>query len=238
MRSRPEPPRPLDAFEARLLDDLQTYRSALDERSLPRSVRSPRRSRIRRSSALAAAVGLAVAGVAAAVVLTRPDAADLAVAGVACADRAVERPNLSIVVSDGRAPAALCADLWRRGEVVAGVGSVPELTACVARTGAVVVYPAPRDICSELGEDPVPAGFTAASARLTAFRREVTALLDPGTGTCPDLERAVAIVRAELTRRSIEGWSVRGDDASNGTCSTLGFDTSTHTVIVSRLTTR
>lgn len=234
MSSSPDPHRPLDAFEARLLDDLQVYRSRVTVQSGRASERPTRtRPHLR---LLAAGGGLLVAGgVAAAVVLSRTDATDLAIAGVACADRVEGQPNLAIAVSDGETPVALCTRLWRTGAVAGPTRTVPPLTACVAKAGSVVVYPAAAGVCARLGLATVPEGFEAASATFTAFRRAVSTRLDPAGAPCPDLDTAVRIVRAELARRHITGWSVRADRGTAGNCATIGFEPGSRTVVVSRL---
>lgn len=237
MSSPAEPKRQLNAFEARLLDDLHVFRAQTAASPEPSRV-SPTTSRVLRRILITASAVLAAGGVAAAVVLTRPDATDLAVAGVACADRVDTRPDLTVVVSSGESPVDLCAELWRQGAVAASSMRVPRLTACVAKTGAVIVYPAAGDVCAQLGLGVVPEDFESASATITAFRTAVGARLDPAGRSCPGFGAALRIVRSEMNRHHLDDWRVRADHGSSGDCATIALDSGAKVVTVSRLQSR
>lgn len=226
----------LDAFQARLLDDLMPLARERAARSGAAPVPAPaRRRRSRRRVAAVAAVALvAGAGVASSVVMTWPRADQAAAVGIGCVDAVSAEPDATtIVAADGRAPVEICADLWRDGVVSARAsGAVPPLTACLTDAGAVIVYPtADRDVCERFGSTAdLPADYERVATQMARFRRALDARLSAG-GACRAAEQGAAIARAELRRAGIRGWTVDISPGAGG-CVSFGLDGPTRSVII------
>lgn len=237
MNRRPGGEPSLDPFQARLMDDLMRFVEGRSSREPAAPKRPSIRRRRRRALFVAVAVLLVSAAAATAVVLTRPDAQVVAAAGIACADRVAERPDLAIVVADGRSPVEVCAGLWRNGQIVSGSrGEPPELTACVSETGAVFVFPSGPAVCDKLGMTRgLPADYSPVAATLAGFRRALASRLEPAGGACPPIAEAAAIAEDELHRFGLRGWSVTVDDGGSGECASFGLDAQARTVVVSRI---
>ncbi len=161
---------------------------------------------------------------------------------MACYELANLEAPTEVAFLDQRGPLAACADLWQRGVLGVG-GSVPQLTECVLDSGLVGVFPTTsgREFCRQLDLPPtvsVPtttAGPTSLSqsptdvaARVLAFRDSIsTHFVD---ASCVDPRTGAVIVRRELDRAGLTGWSVRGEEglASDGftaerPCATLSL---------------
>jgi hypothetical protein len=54
---------------------------------------------------------------------------------------------------------ALCAALWRQGDVLTGDITPPHLVACVLDTGVVAVFPGDDSTCERLGLSAAPADY-------------------------------------------------------------------------------
>jgi hypothetical protein len=67
---------------------------------------------------------------------------------IGCFETAELDGSIAVVNADGRNPTAICAKLWRKGDM--GLGPAPEsLAACVLETGAVGVFPSSgKDTCN------------------------------------------------------------------------------------------
>jgi hypothetical protein len=154
---------------------------------------------------------------------------------VGCYETAELDGNIAVVNADGRAPAAVCAELWRQGDM--GPGPAPEnLAACVLETGAVGVFPSwGKDTCEQLGLADVPRTYAAEAERFAALRDAIAAELGASYGSterdskCLGEEEARALVRRELTARGYEDWSIEviGDGfTTESPCAAvgLGFD--------------
>ncbi|MGD9696275.1 MAG: hypothetical protein AB7V42_11520 [Thermoleophilia bacterium] len=237
MTRRPGGDPVLDPFQARLLEDLTRYVEGRAQLPLDdvRPARA-RRSARRRVLLAAAALLLVAAAAAAAVIAGRPDAQTAAVAGVACADAASDTPDLAIIAADGRPPLEVCAQLWRTRQIAGSSGDVPQLTPCLADSGAIIVYPAGPGICARLGLDPeIPAGYADAGRRINAFRRALVTRLEPTAEGCPSATEAGVLAEEELGRAGLAGWSVEVDTRGVGECASFGMDAARRVVTVTPL---
>jgi hypothetical protein len=138
------------------------------------------------------------------------------------------------VNADGRDPTAICAELWRQGDV--GPAPAPKsLAACGLETGEVGVFPSSsRDTCKQLGLADLPPTYAAEAERFAALRNAIAVGLGASYGSterhprCLREEEARALVRHELDARRYEGWSIEviGDGFTKGECAGvgLGFD--------------
>jgi hypothetical protein len=155
---------------------------------------------------------------------------------VGCYETAELDGNIAVVNADGRAPTAVCAELWRQGDMGPGLGPAPEnLAACVLETGAVGVFPSSgKDTCEQLGLADVPRTYAAEAERFAALRDAIAAELGASYGSterdpkCLREEEARALVRRELTARGNEDWSIEviGSGFTESPCAAvgLGFD--------------
>jgi hypothetical protein len=153
---------------------------------------------------------------------------------VGCYETAELDGNIAVVNADGRAPAAVCAELWRQGDM--GPGPAPEsLATCVLETGAVGVFPSSgKDTCEQLGLTYLPLTYAAEAKRFAALRDAIAAELGASYGSterdpkCLGEEEARALVRRELTAHGYEGWSIEviGSGFTESPCAAvgLGFD--------------
>ena len=153
---------------------------------------------------------------------------------VGCFETAELDGNIAIVNADGRRPRAICAELWRQGDM--GPGPAPEsLAACVLETGAIGVFPSSgEDTCEQLGLADFPPGYAEEAERFAALRDAIAAELGASYGSserapkCLREEEARALVRHELAARGYEDWSIEviGGGFAESPCAAvgLGFD--------------
>jgi hypothetical protein len=153
---------------------------------------------------------------------------------VGCFETAELDGNVAIVNADGRDPTAICAELWRQGDM--GPGPAPEsLAACVLGTGELGVFPSSgEDTCQRLGLADLPRMYAAEAERFAALRDAIAAELGASYGSterdpkCLREEEARALVRRELAARGYEDWSIEvmGGGFTEGPCAAvgLGFD--------------
>jgi hypothetical protein len=153
---------------------------------------------------------------------------------VGCFETAELDGNIAIVNADGRGPTAICAELWRQGDM--GPGPAPKsLAACVLETGAVGVFPSSgKDTCEQLGLADLPPTYAAEAERFAALRDAIAAELGAPYGSterdpkCLREEEARGLVRGELDARGYEDWSIAviGGGFTESPCAAvgLGFD--------------
>ena len=153
---------------------------------------------------------------------------------VGCFETAELDGNIAIVNADGRGPTAICAELWRQGDM--GPGPAPKsLAACVLETGAVGVFPSSRkDTCEQLGLADLPSTYAAEAERFAALRDAIAAELGASYGSterdpkCLREGEARGLVRRELAARGYEDWSIEviGGGFAESPCAAvgLGFD--------------
>jgi hypothetical protein len=153
---------------------------------------------------------------------------------VGCFETAELDGNIAVVNADGRNPTAICAELWRQGDI--GPGAAPEsLATCVLDTGAIGVFPSSgEDTCEQLGLTDLPPGYAEEAERLAPLRNAIAAELGASYGSterapkCLREEEARALVRHELAARGYEDWSIEviGDGFTESPCAAvgLGFD--------------
>ena len=149
---------------------------------------------------------------------------------VACYELADLESRAEVLSVEGGGPVAACAELWRQGVLGPG-GSVPPLEECTLASGVPAVFPVTpgRDSCAALGmpadpsagDQPAPPSEDV-NARVLAVR---DALL-PRFLAVPCVEPAAgaAIVREELDRAGLGGWTIRSDDfTAEQPCATLSM---------------
>ena len=153
---------------------------------------------------------------------------------IGCFETAELDGSIAIVNADGRNPTAICAELWRQGDM--GHGPAPEkLAACVLETGAVGVFPSSgKDTCEQLGLTDLPPTYAAEAERFAALRDAIATELGASYGgterapKCLREEEARALVRHELAARGYEDWSIEviGGGFAESPCAAvgLGFD--------------
>jgi hypothetical protein len=152
-----------------------------------------------------------------------------------CFETAELDGNIAVVDADGRDPVAICAELWRQGDM--GHGPAPErLAACVLNTGPVGVFPSTReDTCEQLGLADLPPTYAAEAERFAALRDAIEAKLGTAaSGTsegdlkCVREEEARASIRQELEAHGYEDWDIEviGDGFAGRPCAvvSVGFD--------------
>lgn len=207
-----------------------------------------RRRRVPRLAVVAGLVSMSVAVTAYALV-TRPSPKPQNVACFAAADLTAKT---AVVGVDAEGPVAACASLWEKGFL--GITPPPSLRACLLESGVVGVFPeaAGRDVCLDLGlvaasapapttPDRVnPPGSSPAGARPdpddavvdeTRFFAFRDAVLSRFLGQeCVGVVAAEAIVREELGRAGLDGWTVTRGLGADGSgfsderpCASLNF---------------
>ena len=153
---------------------------------------------------------------------------------VGCFESAELDGNIAIVNADGRDPTAICAELWRQGDM--GPRPAPKsLAACVLETGAVGVFPSSgKDTCEQLGLSDLPPTYAAEAERFAALRDAIAAELGASYGSterdpkCLREDEARAFARRELDARGYGNWSIEviGGGFTDSPCAAmgLGFD--------------
>ena len=153
---------------------------------------------------------------------------------VGCFETAELDGNIAIVNADGRGARAICAELWRQGDM--GPEPAPKsLAACVLETGAVGVFPSSgNDTCEQLGLADLPPTYAAEAERFAALRDAIAAELGASYGSterdpkCLREDEAHALARRELDARGYEDWSIDviGSGFAESSCAAvgLGFD--------------
>jgi hypothetical protein len=232
-RFQADPPDPSDAAVARAAARLRAEIAG----------KPPRKRRRRRIALALVPIALVAAG--AGYALREPVRVD---AGPACGNEAKISPHdLTVLSPDAGDPVEACAKLWRKG-VVAGDGTrraeAPQLTACVAPTGAVIVLPGGgAGFCERAGGSDLPAGYRERRERFAALFSDLQASFSPGDGRSvnrgfecvSDYASAEAIVRRVLDDHGFADWRVEPSDESFGAdrpCASLAFDERRKTVIL------
>lgn len=199
----------------------------------------PRRRRRRRFALALIPVALVVAG--AGYALHEPARVD---AGIACGDEPKIWPRtLLIMPPNAGDPVAACTRHWRKGDVGAGT-PVPELTACVAPTGAVVVLPGRgRGFCQRAGGTDIPPGYRERRKRFaklfTALQSQFSAgngkRVNPDFQCVGDAARAAALVRQTLDAHGFRDWRVALSEERFGPdrpCASLAYDERGKTIMI------
>jgi hypothetical protein len=140
---------------------------------------------------------------------------------VGCFETAELDGNIAVVNADGRDPTAICAELWRQGDM--GPGPAPEsLAACVLETGAIGVFPSSgEDTCEHLGLADLPPTYAAEAERFAALRDAIAAELGASYGSserapkCLREEEARALVRHELAAAGTRTGASRSSGAGS-----------------------
>jgi hypothetical protein len=229
-RFQADPPPPRDAAVARA-------------ESLLRAEIAGRRPRRRRRRIALGLVPVALVAAGAGYALHEPARVD---AGIACGSEAKGSPDITIVLPpDAGDPVAACAALWRKADLGAMPGrTAPELTACVAPTGAVYVLPGGgTGFCERAGAADVPPDYRERRERFaelfTTLQRQFSK--GDGQGINPDFvciadyATAVDAVRRTLDAHGFGDWRVETSDQRFGPdrrCATLAYDERRRTVTV------
>jgi hypothetical protein len=153
---------------------------------------------------------------------------------VGCFETAELDGSIAIVNADGRDPTAICAELWRQGDM--GPGPAPgSLAACVLETGELGVFPSSgKDTCEQMGLADLRPTYAAEAERFAALRDAIAAELGASYGSterdskCLREEEARELVHRELDARGYEDWSIEviGGGFTESPCAAvgLGFD--------------
>jgi hypothetical protein len=203
------------------------------------SGRRPRRRRRRRIVLALIPVALVAAG--AGYALHEPARVD---AGIACGDEARIWPDMITVMPPNAGdPVVACAALWRKGHIGGGAPP-PELTACVAPTGAILVLPGGgRGFCERVGGSDLPPGYRERRERFAALYTELERRFSAGSGAgvnhefecIRDAGTAAAIVRRTLDAHGFGDWRVETLDEHAGEgrrCAMLAYDERARTIKV------
>ena len=163
-------------------------------------------------------------------------------ATAACYERADLTAAIEVAAVGDEGPLAACADMWRRGAFGAGA-EVPPLTQCTLESGVVAVFPATAgaDTCAGLYLPPAPSSTTApapdadpppdVNARVLAFRDATQPQFV--TATCVTPAAGVDIVRRELGRAGLTGWTVTAEGfTAERPCATLSIRADARSVIL------
>jgi hypothetical protein len=144
--------------------------------------------------------------------------------GIFCAFEVAPTPSALQISADGRPFTEQCAAEWRAGRAGPGRRAPAELTACDSGEGAIFVYPAGVRVCAQLGMRAARDGPTAEERRFVTFSQALVPRIAHG---CPSFARAEQIVRAELARAGLRGWTIRRVSRQGGTaarqCPSLAF---------------
>jgi hypothetical protein len=185
------------------------------------------RRRRRRGLLAGALLVVAAGGTAAAIVAARrPDRPNEP--ALCRADAEPGRIGSGVAV-DGPDPLSACASAWAEGLVPGRLaGSVPPLTACVATTGIVEIFPAPAGICEELGLD--PAELDPAPPALELQNRLAEATLT----RCAPLDEIDALAVSLLGELGLDGWEVTRSppERAGHPCARVLVDSVTRTVVL------
>jgi hypothetical protein len=217
-RFQADPPEPSDAAVARA------------EARLRAEIAGKRRRRRRRRRIALALAPVALAAAGAGYALHEPARVD---AGIACGNEAKIWPEaMTIVPPDAGDPVEACAKLWREGSVMGAGGrraEAPDLTACVAPTGAVIVLPGGgAGFCERAGGSDLPAGYRARRERFAALFSAVQArfgMASPDFECVTDYATAERVVRGILDAHGFGDWRVdRGPEPMGRSCVGVSFD--------------
>lgn len=84
--------------------------------------------------------------------------------GMGCYSEASLNPEVIAILGPREDPVAVCAGMWRRGEMVRGVTEAPRLAACTGPGEPVRVMPGAGDaVCERLGLVPLPSDYADAA---------------------------------------------------------------------------
>lgn len=128
----------------------------------------------------------------------------------------------------GEPSADACAAVWRSGELenpsLVDRGGVPPLTACIAESGALAVFPSDDpDLCGSMGlpyPEPSSQGDAAELRRVAQDLVEYFQSLD-----CVEMAEAEAQVRHLLDKGGLQHWDIRAQPATDARpCASHSFD--------------
>lgn len=119
--------------------------------------------------ALFAVVAISLAGVGAATAAGVFSADQMSVdSGMGCYSEASLEPETIAILGPREDPVTVCAEMWRRGDMVRGVTKAPDLVACSGPGEPVRVLPGAGDaICERLGLVPLPSDYAEAAREWT-----------------------------------------------------------------------
>jgi hypothetical protein len=216
-RFQADPPAPSDAAVARAAARLRAEIAG-----------RPRRRRRRRLALALLPVALVAAG--AGYALHEPARVDV---GPACGSEAKIWPrDMTVLAPDSGDPVAACAALWRKG-IVMGDGTrhspPPELTACVAPTGAVIVLPGGgAGFCERAGGSDLPPGYRERRERFAALFAAFRArfgMASPTFECVTDYASAERSARRILEEHGFGDWRIeRSPEPIGDSCAGFSLD--------------
>jgi hypothetical protein len=126
---------------------------------------------------------------------------------IGCYEMLGDQGTVAIVGSDGRSPEAVCADLWRQGEMSAGTTDIPPLTTCVTDGGGAAVLPSSDpDVCESQGMRNLGDSYTAYEREEIRLRDALRGRLPQGQ--CFTLDEAEETVRNVVRDLGLDEWKV------------------------------
>jgi len=144
---------------------------------------------------------------------------------VSCAAHLSEEVTTG-VVADGRSPTEECADVWARGEMIAGRRAVPPLQACIYGN-QVIVYPR-TDACSTLHRAPF-AGYTSHQNAAITVNRRLNAYQNGHR--CSPVHTLITVARDQLNRTGLGSWRI-ANTAGHPRCARADLDPDNQQVIL------
>lgn len=191
----------------------------------------PNGQRRRRRSIAAVVVGAAVivggsVGVAA---LIRSGQPSQPAQGIAC--RAAEDVDAdAVVISSEADPVGACAVVWAAGDL--GLSDVvPPLTACIAVSGVVEVFPGDTGVCPRLGLVNADPGLSTDNQAVVALNDRLVEEIN--AADCVSPADVVASAQRIVDESGLEGWTLEvRDDSTNADCAKVALDQSTLTITV------
>lgn len=171
-----------------------------------------------------------------------------AAAGVAAWMRAAQptQPNLimcraeparqasGVVIDATTDPVAGCRAMWSSGEVQEPtlVGDVANLTACVADSGAVDVFPGPPTVCDDLGVELLEEPLTVDNQAILSLNQRIIDEINARPCAAADAVKTAA--EQILIETGLDEWTVViGTGWDDAQCAKVAVDAPTRTLTIS-----
>lgn len=133
---------------------------------------------------------------------------------IGCYEMLGDQGTVAVVNADGRSPEAICADLWRNGEMTRGTTDVPPLTTCVTEEGgAPAVLPSSDpDVCEREGMRNLGDSHTAYERELITLRDKLHERLP--NDRCFTFQEMSAIARDVVRDLGMDSWTVKANETA------------------------
>jgi hypothetical protein len=176
---------------------------------------------------------------------------EVVAAGIGCYDAATEDANVAVVSTTGADPVKVCTELWARGDIGSSPDNVPAMTACINSGGAVAVFPTDEDdVCTRLGLQPLPDGYSKAARSFAKMRDDMHRQLYKAgthggadeTAACLDEDTSLDIATSVLEKHGFDDWTTeiahwtteiaQGDYGERRCMNEVGFEDADKTVLI------